>query len=1724
MAPPSSSFPPPNGATTTLPPIATGHLPTTLTRFAHSTIYGDTTTSGVTFEAMPDPERVAATVHTALHLGVGIERVTHGDAMGLERLHAHKAGPMLTSTSTFTSLGMSKSVSKAKFKSSLGPGCPVSSSTATSQPPPPPPPLVAEPTPDPTGIVTTYSIRRRGAPEPFHALIENTTTTTCTNTTNNNNNNNGDFIATHTGSHAKTSTTIRARTPQLPTFGRTGRHASPPRALLPERGPLVMESDRPPATALRMSLHPRDTGPARTNNTHGTTNPNPTMHTTSTTSIASNTSTGTGTSASSGIPTAPRPSTSSPTPYATVGISTGPVIAPTSSYGLTSSFALPVPDRLRQPMASRLVSLLGRGPTSTTLPAKIDLDGRPINRPPSQGQPERGVRGGGRGGGDAPDGGDESLVLRSPSLSTELPGASGVRLSLDSGGSDTSLEGAPGGVRWKIVPLVGAGEAEGDSAALGPRLLTQALTTTTLSMAKVTTTATNPSPTDAVTSQRVARRARSARRPPVQPDLAQIPEDSVPVPPTASGSREPTDGEHVEGSLPSDSDGAVPWAVTLTGVIPPLSAEDSGGSGSGSGTGSCGEHGGGDESDRNADAEVGAGIGEGGEGDREGEDGGEGGGAIPSLPQEVTAEGSGSGSGSGTGSLPGLHSSSSGNVSGSHVLEPEWSHEPLSAALIQREAKAKDAREVEVVRLVGRGISAVDPRRLPGLVDLKHLDLTENAIPTLGSLSTIYGLQTLLLPLNMMSHVGTFPDDAFLRLTMLDLSYNFLSAETLPALSELPSLAQLDLSGNTLGPLQPVLGPFPALLRLLVANCGLDGADLLPLSALPALQELYMGDNRIAGVPAAVTNPTISMAVTTTSPKGKNLTTPTKISTSSTSQSNVGARGANVPSGSVGATTSASVRPFARLHTLDLSNNRVAREEPLLALMALPVLERIYILGNPIPPIKKQSALARTLKFFPVPPATPSTAGSRAPPGRGANKTIAATTGKGSTTLKKTTKSGLTSGARRQAGSDPVSHRKGGGLSARPAGLRGGLFSREDQGHGIVPALRGGLGRVGSRSAMSTPDRLDPQYSVASHAAITTTTTTTATATSHEVVAFGMVDEPLTAGEVFSREEIHYHVESRRAHAKMATQLQRRAHHRMGAVFRDARVLPGAQRAALGDPRGSRGSVALGKFDKASVENKPGLGVGLDGWGSLEEAGSGSMPSIPSANDVSPFLGVDGRGGGARVDETTGEVVGDVNLLGAMVQAPHDEIYATLAALKQTFLEDRENWAGSSGSGEDRQDATTTGQNVELSGEASGLFDAPRGGKRGKRGKGDATSSTATTTITTTGTTSNKTSKKKVDQFGGGGGDDDDDDNDDDDDVDDVEEEIGSYLASSTAASGEGESVDLAEELSLATQAKDTAFTFGPPWSRPSDAPMYGSPIRFSGDGDSHTSPRPKHPNLSLTSAGSPWRSPRDPNATPVLVGGSTRRPSLSPTGAGGTSREDQAGVTPRGRGRKSDLLDGLEGTDGVAGASLGELGPSGSLSDLAPSSSRVDLHQGLGGMARSVGGASWSEGGVVVGRDGSTYAITDDDESGEDGDIFDAELEDDDIFGTGAEELPVGGVVYPGEGGDSLGPTPTDHLWAQLGGDGEDEVGDDQVRGDPRLNLERLLRNTRTRPRLALTGEGEGASSGPQGSSRRSGRGGTGEATRVDETLAQTAQAMQRIQTEIEGVRALLVSAGREH
>ena len=149
------------------------------------------------------------------------------------------------------------------------------------------------------------------------------------------------------------------------------------------------------------------------------------------------------------------------------------------------------------------------------------------------------------------------------------------------------------------------------------------------------------------------------------------------------------------------------------------------------------------------------------------------------------------------------------------------------------------------------GINRVESRDLEVFFNLVHVDCSGNELQDMGAFHTLPKLELLELPLNRISSL-TIPTGTFQTLTLLDLSYNRLTPDSLWELGTLPKLQSLDLSGNDLTELRTLAGPgaFVSLRELVLDKNKLSGTS--PFSALcglPSLVFLSMNHNRVKFIP-----------------------------------------------------------------------------------------------------------------------------------------------------------------------------------------------------------------------------------------------------------------------------------------------------------------------------------------------------------------------------------------------------------------------------------------------------------------------------------------------------------------------------------------------------------------------------------------------------------------------------------------------------------------------------------------------------------------------------------------------------------------------------------------------------------------------------------------------------------------------------------------------------------
>jgi len=174
------------------------------------------------------------------------------------------------------------------------------------------------------------------------------------------------------------------------------------------------------------------------------------------------------------------------------------------------------------------------------------------------------------------------------------------------------------------------------------------------------------------------------------------------------------------------------------------------------------------------------------------------------------------------------------------------------------------------------------PEHLQEFVNLTHLDVSGNKL-SLEQLDCLSSVQTLLISCSNIKHIH-LPNKGvklegyhfgFPHLSVLDMSYNFLSPESVWQLTKLPSLTDLNLAGNDLPQLPPDLTAFKFLKKLSLRRnrlgqqyrplpdfpssnmqddfvLSLDYVVFAALSTLSSLEELDISENYIQAVPPSL--------------------------------------------------------------------------------------------------------------------------------------------------------------------------------------------------------------------------------------------------------------------------------------------------------------------------------------------------------------------------------------------------------------------------------------------------------------------------------------------------------------------------------------------------------------------------------------------------------------------------------------------------------------------------------------------------------------------------------------------------------------------------------------------------------------------------------------------------------------------------------------------------------
>ncbi|XP_024865284.1 X-ray radiation resistance-associated protein 1 isoform X2 [Kryptolebias marmoratus] len=184
----------------------------------------------------------------------------------------------------------------------------------------------------------------------------------------------------------------------------------------------------------------------------------------------------------------------------------------------------------------------------------------------------------------------------------------------------------------------------------------------------------------------------------------------------------------------------------------------------------------------------------------------------------------------------------------------------LDAALLLKCCRVDEPSQLCSVDVSEHRLNSVNPEDLELFTNVAYIDASINSL-TLGSFGCFVALKELNLSLNGLCNV-TFDAADFPHLTVLDLSYNSVSAQGAVSLGRLPRLKTLHLTGNQLHRLPLTFGSshtqppaeegakqFEALEVLMLDNNRLSSDVFHSLTDLRRLKYLNLRGNRISAVP-----------------------------------------------------------------------------------------------------------------------------------------------------------------------------------------------------------------------------------------------------------------------------------------------------------------------------------------------------------------------------------------------------------------------------------------------------------------------------------------------------------------------------------------------------------------------------------------------------------------------------------------------------------------------------------------------------------------------------------------------------------------------------------------------------------------------------------------------------------------------------------------------------------
>jgi hypothetical protein len=273
------------------------------------------------------------------------------------------------------------------------------------------------------------------------------------------------------------------------------------------------------------------------------------------------------------------------------------------------------------------------------------------------------------------------------------------------------------------------------------------------------------------------------------------------------------------------------------------------------------------------------------------------------------------------------------SLNGSHVKEGDMRIPILDGFTLLEASGMGFPDDVRVTKLVGRGLERVIDEDLVFFTDLQKVDLSENPGITLAQLCRLPALIELKLACNQLRTLGPesgapmqLPDlSGFKYLQRLDLSYNVLDSNSVQALTTLPAIKDLDLSGNPLVELPAFFSTIASLERLVLDNCRLENADALAyLSRLPVLRVLSLAYNYLEVVP------------------------PYSCPGANSLEAVEAAKKVAAASGGVAKPATGHPSSFRLLEFLDFSFNYIPNEESVFPLLDCPRLQALILYGNPL--------------------------------------------------------------------------------------------------------------------------------------------------------------------------------------------------------------------------------------------------------------------------------------------------------------------------------------------------------------------------------------------------------------------------------------------------------------------------------------------------------------------------------------------------------------------------------------------------------------------------------------------------------------------------------------------------------------------------------------------------------------------------------------------------------